>query len=48
MTLYLALVDNDLNVDSFLITAFSGNHVVKSFTVSVDKENPNEKLVCVL
>ena len=48
MTLYVAIVDHDDKADSFMIHACSGDHVIKSFTISVDKECGYEKSVCVL
>ena len=43
MTLYLAIVDDEQKADRFLIQACSADRVIKSYSISVDKENPNEK-----
>lgn len=48
MTLYVALVDHDDKADHFVIHACSGDQVVKSFTIYVDKEANHEKSVCIL
>ena len=48
MTLYLAIVDDEQKADRFVIQACSADRVVKSYFISVDEENPNEKSVCVL
>lgn len=48
MTLYVAIVDDDHQADYFMIHACSGDQVIKSYTISVDKENPDEKSVYVL
>lgn len=47
MTLYFAILDDD-EVDSYLVHAIRSDRVVKSYTISVDKENKNEKPLCVL
>lgn len=47
MTLYLAIVDDD-DVDSYVVQAIRSDFVVKTYTISVDKENNNEKSVCIL
>ena len=48
MTLYVAIVDHDDKADHFVILACCGDHVVKSYNISVDKENEYEKSVCIL
>lgn len=48
MTLYLAIVDDDEKADRFLIHACSGDLVIKSYTISVDKEKVYEKSLCIL
>lgn len=47
MTLYFAIVDDDL-VDSYVVQAIRSDRVVKTYTISLDKENLHEKPVCVL
>lgn len=48
MTLYVAIVDHDEKADHFVINACSGDHVIKSYTISVDKEHVYEESVCFL
>ena len=48
LTLYVAIVDDEQKADRFLIQACSADRVIKSYSISVDKENSNEKSVCVL
>ena len=48
MTLYVAIVDHDDKADHFVIQACSGDHVIKSYSISVDEVNNIEKFVCVL
>ena len=48
MTLYIAIVDDVPEADHYVVQSFSGDSVVKSYTIFVDKENKYEKSVCVL
>lgn len=48
MTLYIAIVDHDDKADHFVVHACSGDQVIKSYIISVDKGNVYEKSVCVL
>lgn len=47
MTLYFAVLDDD-QVDSYVVHAIRSDRVLKTYNISVDKENKNEKPVCVL